>query len=144
MGCKRPIADPGYLSALHRPNVNLEWDPIVRIVPEGVITKSGKLRWETPTKISIQKYTNSHQSWHNRTKVWAWCLMLRYWVRRGTFGRSGCTGKGRNHSQRLLYSRGRSYWIPGYNSPWVSQLDYFVWTKYPRWDIVTLGTCIDT
>ncbi|CAE6343591.1 unnamed protein product [Rhizoctonia solani] len=42
LGCKRPIADPGYLSALHRPNVHLEWDPIVRIVPEGVVTKSGR------------------------------------------------------------------------------------------------------
>ncbi|KAF8681433.1 hypothetical protein RHS04_03704 [Rhizoctonia solani] len=42
MGCKRPIADPDYLSALHRPNVNLEWDPIVEIIPEGVITKCGR------------------------------------------------------------------------------------------------------
>ncbi|CAE6492986.1 unnamed protein product [Rhizoctonia solani] len=41
MGCKRPIADPGYLSALHRPNINLEWDPIIKIIPEGVVTKSG-------------------------------------------------------------------------------------------------------
>ncbi|KAF8709339.1 hypothetical protein RHS03_03350, partial [Rhizoctonia solani] len=42
MGCKRVIADPDYLSALHRPNVNLEWDPIVKIIPEGVITKCGR------------------------------------------------------------------------------------------------------
>ncbi|KAG8685800.1 hypothetical protein FRC11_010057 [Ceratobasidium sp. 423] len=41
-GCKRIIFDPGYLQALGRPNVDMEWDPIARITPNGIITKSGK------------------------------------------------------------------------------------------------------
>lgn len=40
-GCKRIIRDPGYLRSLFRPNVLLEWDPIVKIVKDGIITKSG-------------------------------------------------------------------------------------------------------
>ncbi|KAG8737052.1 hypothetical protein FRC10_008648 [Ceratobasidium sp. 414] len=40
--CKRVIFDPGYLSSLHRPNVDLEWDNITEIIPEGIVTKSGK------------------------------------------------------------------------------------------------------
>ncbi|EUC63671.1 monooxygenase [Rhizoctonia solani AG-3 Rhs1AP] len=41
-GCKRVIFDPGYLKALGRPNVDMEWDPIARITPNGIETKSGK------------------------------------------------------------------------------------------------------
>ncbi|CAE7156855.1 unnamed protein product [Rhizoctonia solani] len=41
-GCKRVIFDPGYLEALNRPNVDMEWDPIARITPSGIETKSGK------------------------------------------------------------------------------------------------------
>ncbi|CAE6423696.1 unnamed protein product [Rhizoctonia solani] len=41
-GCKRVVFDPGYLEALSRPNVDLEWDPITRITPTGIQTKSGK------------------------------------------------------------------------------------------------------
>ncbi|KAG9088340.1 hypothetical protein FRC06_002084 [Ceratobasidium sp. 370] len=42
LGCKRIVFDPGYLSSLHRPNVDLEWDSITEITPEGILTKSGK------------------------------------------------------------------------------------------------------
>ncbi|KAJ1308236.1 hypothetical protein OPQ81_003951 [Rhizoctonia solani] len=41
-GCKRVIFDPGYLGALSRPNVDMEWDPIATITPNGIETKSGK------------------------------------------------------------------------------------------------------
>ncbi|KAG8740833.1 hypothetical protein FRC11_015108 [Ceratobasidium sp. 423] len=41
VGCKRIIMDPGYLKALNRPNVDMEWDPILEIVSDGIITKSG-------------------------------------------------------------------------------------------------------
>ncbi|CCO33438.1 putative monooxygenase Mb0916 [Rhizoctonia solani AG-1 IB] len=41
IGCKRVILDPGYLESLHRPNVDMEWDPIARIVSDGIETKSG-------------------------------------------------------------------------------------------------------
>ncbi|CCO32104.1 60S ribosomal protein L2 [Rhizoctonia solani AG-1 IB] len=40
-GCKRLVLDPGYLESLHRPNVDMEWDPIARIVSDGIETKSG-------------------------------------------------------------------------------------------------------
>ncbi|CAE6343559.1 unnamed protein product [Rhizoctonia solani] len=40
-GCKRFVLDPGYLESLHRPNVDMEWDPIAKIVPDGIETKSG-------------------------------------------------------------------------------------------------------
>ncbi|CAE6473551.1 unnamed protein product [Rhizoctonia solani] len=42
VGCKRIIMDPGYLQALHRPNVDMEWDPILEIVSDGIVTKSGR------------------------------------------------------------------------------------------------------
>ncbi|RXW18729.1 hypothetical protein EST38_g7127 [Candolleomyces aberdarensis] len=42
-GCKRLIIDPGYLKALHRPNVSLRWDPIESIVEEGIKLKSGEV-----------------------------------------------------------------------------------------------------
>ncbi|KAG8762750.1 hypothetical protein FRC11_007880 [Ceratobasidium sp. 423] len=41
-GCKRVVFDPDYLQALGRSNVDLEWDPITRITPTGIETKSGK------------------------------------------------------------------------------------------------------
>ncbi|KAH7344182.1 hypothetical protein B0J17DRAFT_204737 [Rhizoctonia solani] len=41
-GCKRVVFDPGYLKALSRPNAEMEWDPIARITPTGIETKSGK------------------------------------------------------------------------------------------------------
>ncbi|CAE6508465.1 unnamed protein product [Rhizoctonia solani] len=40
-GCKRLVLDSGYLESLHRSNVELEWDPITKIVPDGIETKSG-------------------------------------------------------------------------------------------------------
>ncbi|CAE6533011.1 unnamed protein product [Rhizoctonia solani] len=42
VGCKRIIMDPGYIQALNRPNVDMEWDPILEIVSDGIITKSGR------------------------------------------------------------------------------------------------------
>lgn len=41
LGCKRRIFDPGYLRALHEPNVTLTDDPIVEVLPHAVRTKSG-------------------------------------------------------------------------------------------------------
>lgn len=41
-GCKRVVFDPGYLEALGRSNVDMEWDPITRITLNGIQTKSGK------------------------------------------------------------------------------------------------------
>ncbi|KAG9126840.1 hypothetical protein FRC07_001741 [Ceratobasidium sp. 392] len=40
--CKRIVFDPGYLSSLNRPNVEIEWEHIAEIVPEGIVTQSGK------------------------------------------------------------------------------------------------------
>jgi len=42
-GCKRIIVDPGYLKALHRPNVTVSWEAINGIVEEGIELKSGKI-----------------------------------------------------------------------------------------------------
>ncbi|GLB34847.1 putative L-lysine 6-monooxygenase (NADPH-requiring) [Lyophyllum shimeji] len=42
-GCKRIIVDPGYLQALHRPNVAISWDAIKGIVEEGIELRSGKI-----------------------------------------------------------------------------------------------------
>ncbi|KAG6868707.1 hypothetical protein C0993_011645 [Termitomyces sp. T159_Od127] len=42
-GCKRIIVDPGYLEALHKPNVSLSWDAIKGVVEEGIELKSGKV-----------------------------------------------------------------------------------------------------
>lgn len=42
-GCKRLIVDPGYLNALKRPNVSLNWDGIDDIIPEGIRTKKGEI-----------------------------------------------------------------------------------------------------
>ncbi|KAF9520567.1 hypothetical protein BS47DRAFT_1439992 [Hydnum rufescens UP504] len=41
LGCKRVVFDPGYLSSLHQPNLKLEWDPIVEIVKDGIVTANG-------------------------------------------------------------------------------------------------------
>ena len=41
MGCKRIVVDPDYLKSLQRPNLDLEWDPIVEITETGIIVKSG-------------------------------------------------------------------------------------------------------
>ncbi|KAG0706314.1 FAD/NAD(P)-binding domain-containing protein [Suillus ampliporus] len=40
-GCKRLVIDPDYLSALHRPNVDLNWIGIQEIVEDGVVLKTG-------------------------------------------------------------------------------------------------------
>ncbi|KAG1756602.1 uncharacterized protein EDB91DRAFT_1093541 [Suillus paluster] len=40
-GCKRLIIDPDYLSALHQPNVDLDWIGIQEIVEGGVVLKTG-------------------------------------------------------------------------------------------------------
>ncbi|KAI5119485.1 hypothetical protein M0805_009509 [Coniferiporia weirii] len=42
-GCRRTIFDPGYLQALHRPNMSLVWDDIDEIVPEGIAMKDGRI-----------------------------------------------------------------------------------------------------
>jgi cation diffusion facilitator CzcD-associated flavoprotein CzcO len=43
IGCKRKVMDTGYLSSLHRPNVELiASDPVTSITPTGVLTASGR------------------------------------------------------------------------------------------------------
>jgi cation diffusion facilitator CzcD-associated flavoprotein CzcO len=42
IGCKRIIRDPEYLTSLHRPNVELEWEPIDQIARDGILLKNGK------------------------------------------------------------------------------------------------------
>ncbi|KAJ7221358.1 hypothetical protein GGX14DRAFT_514350 [Mycena pura] len=42
LGCKRLIFDTNYLPALHRPNVNLNWEGIQSISEDGIVTKQGK------------------------------------------------------------------------------------------------------
>ncbi|KAF9470688.1 FAD/NAD(P)-binding domain-containing protein [Pholiota conissans] len=42
MGCKRIIFDSNYLSALHRPNLDLNYDGIDTIVEDGILTKTGE------------------------------------------------------------------------------------------------------
>ncbi|KAJ3492156.1 hypothetical protein NLI96_g177 [Meripilus lineatus] len=42
VGCKRLIIGTGYLSALHRPNFDLNYDGISKITDDGLITKKGK------------------------------------------------------------------------------------------------------
>ncbi|EAU81842.2 monooxygenase [Coprinopsis cinerea okayama7 len=42
MGCKRIIFDTGYLPALHRPNLHLNWDGIDSIVENGIVTKKSE------------------------------------------------------------------------------------------------------
>ncbi|PCH39543.1 FAD/NAD(P)-binding domain-containing protein [Wolfiporia cocos MD-104 SS10] len=41
--CRRPIFDPGYLTCLHLPNVELNWDGISEIVEEGIRTRQGEV-----------------------------------------------------------------------------------------------------
>ncbi|KAH7912239.1 hypothetical protein BJ138DRAFT_814110 [Hygrophoropsis aurantiaca] len=41
-GCKRIIVDPGYLAALHQPNVDLVWEGVAEIVENGVKLKNGE------------------------------------------------------------------------------------------------------
>ncbi|KAI0273330.1 hypothetical protein BC834DRAFT_203637 [Gloeopeniophorella convolvens] len=42
-GCKRIIIDPGYLKSLRRPNVSLNYTAIERVVPEGILLKTGEI-----------------------------------------------------------------------------------------------------
>ncbi|KAI0065159.1 FAD/NAD-P-binding domain-containing protein, partial [Artomyces pyxidatus] len=41
-GCKRIIRDNGYLKSLHRSNIELNWDGIDSVTPEGIRTKTGE------------------------------------------------------------------------------------------------------
>ncbi|KAG0701972.1 hypothetical protein DFH29DRAFT_989931 [Suillus ampliporus] len=42
-GCKRPVADSGFLESLHRPNLTLNFDGIAEIVESGIVTKTGEM-----------------------------------------------------------------------------------------------------
>ncbi|KAJ3483527.1 hypothetical protein NLI96_g6249 [Meripilus lineatus] len=42
LGCKRFIVDTGYLSALHRPNLDLNYDGIAGFTDDGIVTKTGE------------------------------------------------------------------------------------------------------
>ncbi|KAG2338481.1 FAD/NAD(P)-binding domain-containing protein [Suillus weaverae] len=42
-GCKRTVANSGFLDILHRPNLTLNFDGIVNIVENGIITKTGEM-----------------------------------------------------------------------------------------------------
>ncbi|KAF8266688.1 hypothetical protein EI94DRAFT_1584413, partial [Lactarius quietus] len=40
-GCKRVVRDQGYLASLNRPNVQLTYEHIARVEPDGLVTKAG-------------------------------------------------------------------------------------------------------
>ncbi|GBE79123.1 hypothetical protein SCP_0203200 [Sparassis crispa] len=40
--CRRAVMDSGYLSCLHLPNFNLNWDGISEITSQGILTKTGE------------------------------------------------------------------------------------------------------
>ncbi|EGN98237.1 hypothetical protein SERLA73DRAFT_74465 [Serpula lacrymans var. lacrymans S7.3] len=42
-GCKRIIADSGYLASFYRPNVNLNFDGIAKILENGILTTKGEV-----------------------------------------------------------------------------------------------------
>ncbi|KAG1750938.1 hypothetical protein EDD22DRAFT_916125 [Suillus occidentalis] len=42
-GCKRTVANSGFLNILHRPNLTLNFDGIADIVENGIITKTGEM-----------------------------------------------------------------------------------------------------
>ncbi|KAG1844700.1 hypothetical protein F4604DRAFT_1937390 [Suillus subluteus] len=42
-GCKRTVANSGFLDILHRPNLTLNFDGIANIVENGIITKTGEM-----------------------------------------------------------------------------------------------------
>ncbi|KAG8689841.1 hypothetical protein FRC09_012238 [Ceratobasidium sp. 395] len=42
LGCKRVVVDPGYLTSLNKPNVELEFDTITEVTETGITTKTGK------------------------------------------------------------------------------------------------------
>ncbi|KAF8888357.1 hypothetical protein BD779DRAFT_1440214 [Infundibulicybe gibba] len=42
LGCKRVIFDTDYTVALHRPNMDINWDGIDRITEDGILTKKGE------------------------------------------------------------------------------------------------------
>ncbi|PHH87650.1 hypothetical protein CDD83_8594 [Cordyceps sp. RAO-2017] len=41
IGCKRRIFDPGYLQALHKPNISLSDNPIAQVLPDAIRTEDG-------------------------------------------------------------------------------------------------------
>jgi len=41
--CRRPILDPGYLSCLHSPNIELNWDNISEITEDGIRAENGHM-----------------------------------------------------------------------------------------------------
>ncbi|KAG1751141.1 hypothetical protein EDB19DRAFT_2035978 [Suillus lakei] len=43
LGCKRIVANSGFLASLHRPNLMLNFDGIAEIVEKGIITKLGEM-----------------------------------------------------------------------------------------------------
>jgi cation diffusion facilitator CzcD-associated flavoprotein CzcO len=55
VGCKRRVFDPGYLGCLHRDNVHLTNDPITKIEPTEVVTKSGK---HYPADVIVRRILN--------------------------------------------------------------------------------------
>lgn len=42
LGCKRKIADPGYLGSLHRPNIELIPEGLQKITENGIVSSSGR------------------------------------------------------------------------------------------------------
>ena len=41
-GCRRIVVEPGYLKALHQPNISLNWDGIAKLAEDGIVTKKGE------------------------------------------------------------------------------------------------------
>ncbi|OCH85373.1 FAD/NAD-binding domain-containing protein [Obba rivulosa] len=42
LACKRLVVDTGYLAALNRPNLDLNWDGIAEVTKEGILTQKGE------------------------------------------------------------------------------------------------------
>lgn len=59
LGCKRRVFDPGYLTALHRPNVELTTERVIEFTPTGLRTSEREIDFDAvvlSTGFKIQKF----------------------------------------------------------------------------------------
>ena len=73
--------DTGYLAALHRPNLDLNFDGIDHFTGDGIVTKTGecfKRPWQAPRCLCLI-YLATKFRW----QTLIWCYHPRYWIRRG-------------------------------------------------------------
>jgi cation diffusion facilitator CzcD-associated flavoprotein CzcO len=61
-GCKRLVVDAGWMNALHRENVELNFDDIASFTENGIITQKGKSFHLFPavSKNSFDAYVGEH------------------------------------------------------------------------------------